>query len=146
MTIDSSTNIGGAGPIRPTGAPAEAASPAIDAVRAISLSVVSRIAAEFGLGDAARPPAGGDIYGLRVLSDGIASQLPASGSTSLGALQRAVEAFAGAVAEDVAALADGFTLERVDRILGDLPQPGLQDLGSVTAFLEQAAARLGGGF
>lgn len=145
MTIDSSNPIGSASPIGSAEIGATGASPATDAARAIGLSVVSRVLGEFGLGDA--PTAGGDVYGLGELTEAIAAQLPAGDSTSQGALARAVEAFAGAVAEDVAARADGLTLDRIDRALGDLAQPaaqpGLADLASVTDFLETAAARLG---
>lgn len=143
MTIDSSNPIGGAGPIRPADLQPESAGPAADAARAIGLSVVSRVLAEFGIGDTAASGAGGDVYGLGAITDTIAAQLPAGDSTSQGGLARAVEAFAGAVAEDVAARADGLTLDRIDTIMGELPQPALPDLASVTDFLEQAAALLG---
>jgi len=145
MTIDSSNSIGGAGPIRPADFQADASGPAAGAARAIGLAVAGRVLGEFGLGGTPQPGAGGDVYGLGALTDNIAAQLPAGDSTSLGALSRAVEAFAGAIAEDVAALVDGLTLDRLDAVLADLPQPSVPDLASVTDFLEQAAVRLGGG-
>lgn len=143
MTIDSSNPIGSAGPIGSAEIGVTGASLAVDAAHAIGLSVVSRVLGEFGLGDVA-PAAGGDIYGLGGLTDAITAQLPAGDSTSQGALARAIEAFAGAVAEDVAARADGLTLDRIDRVLGESAQPALPDLASVTDFLELAASRLAG--
>lgn len=145
MTIDSSNSISGAGPIRPADTAGQGVSPAADAARSIGLAVVARVLGEFGLGSGVQPLASGDVYGLGALTDDIAAQLPAGESTSLGALQRAVEAFAGAVAADVAALADGLTLDRIDTVVSELPQPAQINASSVADLLEQAAARLGGG-
>lgn len=142
MSIDPTHFASNTGPVGAASLQSEGAGPAADAARAIGLSVAARVLAEFGLGDAA-PAAGGDIYGLGEITDRIAAQLPAGDSTSQGGLARAVEAFAGAVAEDVAVRADGLTFDRMDRVLGELAQPALPDLASATDFLETAAARLG---
>lgn len=142
MTIDPAHFVSAAGPIGQASLQSEGAGCAHSAATAIGLVVVSRVLGEFGIGTPASATSG-DVYGLSELTDAIAAQLPTGDSTSQGALARAVETLAGAVAEDLAARADGLTLDRIDRVLAQLPQPERLDLASVTDFLEAAAARLG---
>jgi len=109
-------------------------------VRSVALAVVGRIAAELSL--AGRPaPLDADPYRLRALGDAVATTFPGSAPAAIGGLERAIESLAGVIAADMAGLADGRTLERVDRALAGFDPVG-EGVEGVTEFLDEAARRI----
>ena len=112
--------------------------------RQVAVAVVGRIAAELSLTGAA--PDGPVDYGLAPLADSIGAAFNA-GPAAAGDLARAIEELAGAIAADMAALADGRTLDRVDAAVADAvaatPDDGIE---AVTFILDQAAAKIASAF
>ncbi|WP_404334998.1 hypothetical protein AB2M62_14950 [Sphingomonas sp. MMS12-HWE2-04] len=137
MTIDS-ISLNQAGAVGRSGAFADPpAALAGDTARNVAVSVVGRIASELALA----PPRPGNVaenYGVRGLADAIGARFPDATPTQLGDLSRSLEDFAGAVATDMAAYADGATLDRVDAAIASFDPQGGQGLDAVTALLEKA--------
>jgi hypothetical protein len=133
------------GPAAPIGGARDGGTSALVDVnaRTVASTVVGRIASELALAHSDGPltGAGGDLYGLGALADAIGGQLGAT-PTETGELQRALESFAGAVAADLTAMADGRTFERVDAALGQLSIDEAGGVGAVTQSLETAAAAI----
>ncbi len=143
MTIDSS--ISGTGPISAIGAAAgeTAGAGLTEGIRGLASSVVARVADSFGL-IPVRAPGQGDVYGLRALADGIGAALGGGSAADMGALTRAIEDFAGAVATDMAAYADGRTLDLVEGAIGASTLSTAGDIAGVIDGLEQARVALDG--
>lgn len=142
MTIDPSiSSAGPIGAIAAAGDGARGAGP-IDAIRAIATNIVSGIAASFGLLPV-NAPGQGDVYGLRSASDTLGTALGGSAADQ-GALTRAVEDFASAVATDMAAYADGRTLTLVDGALAASTLANAGDIAGIIDGLDQARVALEG--
>lgn len=144
MTIDPTIGSSGAiGALSGIGQAASGASGIDGAVRSLATDIVGRIAGQLGLGgDAAAPLGHGDIYGLGALAEGIGQSLGDASAPAIGALTRSLEDFAGAVAADMAAHADGRTLDTVDAALGANPFAGASDVSGVIRGLDEATAGL----
>lgn len=141
MSIDR-INLGSTAPVdRFGGEGGRGAEIAHASARQVALAVVGRIAAELAL--TGTPPEGAVDYGLAPLADAVGAQFGA-GPAASGDLARAMEELAGAIAADMAALADGRTLDRVDAGVADAvakaPGDGLE---AVTFILDHAAAHIG---
>lgn len=137
MTIDR-INLGPLAPVdRFGGEGGSSAAIATGSAKAVAVAVVGRIAAELKLTGEA--PRGNADYGLAPLADTISAHYGASPAAA-GDLARAIEGLAGAIAADMAALADGRTLDRVDAAVADAASatPG-EGVGAVTEILERAA-------
>lgn len=142
MSIDPS--ISGSGPIGAivaTGGGSGAADVA-DRFRALGQHVVAQVAGSFGLIPLAAPGQG-DVYGLRAMADGIGSAFGGSAADT-GALTRAIEDFAGAIATDMAAYADGRTLDLVDGALAASTLSTAGDIPAIIDGLDQARTALEG--
>lgn len=111
------------------------------AIRTLAADVVGQVAGSLGLTGGALPGQG-DIYGLGTLADGIAGAFGDSSAASIGALTRALEDFSGAVATDMAAHADGRTLDIVESALSADPFPGAGDVAGIIHGLDQATAAI----
>ncbi|MCI4592632.1 hypothetical protein MOK15_21480 [Sphingobium sp. BYY-5] len=146
MTIDpsiSGTGISGSGPIGALGG-ASGDTPGaglVDGFRALGTDIVAQVAGSFGLLPVSAPGQG-DIYGLRVIADQVGAAFGENSAANLGALTRAIEDFAGAIATDMAAFADGRTLDLVDGALAVSPLSTAADLGGVIDALDQARTSL----
>lgn len=137
MTIDP-ISLGSANPVdRLSGLAGSPAALAETSARAIAETVIGRIASELQLA-----PQGGGSHDLGAITDAVAAQFPNSPAASVGELARAVEDLASALAVDMAALADGRTLDRLDAALADAAPGGAHGLPSVTQLLEQAATSI----
>lgn len=144
MTID--PGISGASPIgaiSATGAGEASGADIADGVRTLAGHVVAQVAGSFGLVPLTAPGQG-DIYGLRAAADGIGAALGGGSAADLGALARAIEDFAGAVATDMAAYADGRTLDLVDGAIGVSTLFSASDIPAVIDGLDQARVALDG--
>lgn len=118
MTIDrlSSSAIGQAAASTPAGAGS--------APRAVAVAVLGSIGAQF-LQAAGQGPVGkGVAYPLGQWAEALATPLGATPLETLE-LESALGAFAGALAADMAALADGRTLDRLDAALAAVGEPPL---------------------
>lgn len=111
------------------------------AVRSLASTVVGQVAASLGTAGAG-PVGQGDIYGIGPLAEGIGTALGATNATQVGDLTRALEGFAGAVAADMAARADGRTLDRIDQALADAPLSGAGGVDGVIHGLSQATTAI----
>lgn len=144
MTIDPS--ISGASPIgaiTATGAGQASGAGIADGLRALAGHVVAQVAGSFGLLPLTAPGQG-DVYGLRAMADGIGAALGGESAADMGALTRAIEDFAGAVATDMAAYADGRTLDLVDGAIGASTLSSAGDIPAVIDGLDQARTALEG--
>jgi hypothetical protein len=141
MTIDPS--ISGSSPISALGGAGGDAPGAglVDGFRALGTDIVAQVAGSFGLIPISAPGQG-DVYGLRALADQVGAAFGESSAADLGALSRAIEDFAGAIAADMAAYADGRTLDLLDGALAASPLSTAADLGGVIDALDQARASL----
>nr|WP_165388287.1 hypothetical protein [Sphingomonas populi] len=140
MTIDpiSSPQISALGRAGDSGGAAVAG----ESARSIAVAVVGHIAGQLLLAPA-RPGNIAEKYGVRALADTVAAAFPNGNPAAVGALHRAMESFAGAVAADMAAFADGRTLDRVDSAIADFAAPeNAHDIEAVRAAFERAAAAI----
>ena len=140
MSIDR-INLGPMAPVdRFSGEGGRATEVAHASARQVAVAVVGRIAAELSLTGEA--PDGPVDYGLAPLADSVGAVFGA-GPTASGDLARAMEELAGAIASDMAALADGRTLDRVDAAVAEASAAALGDgVEAVTFILDHAAARI----
>lgn len=143
MTIDRISS-GPLGPIDRSGG--GAVTPLIlgeASARAVAMAVVARIAGELGI-TRNDTPIGSDPYRLHQIGAAVVGHFPSSPAASAGELQRAIEEIAAAISADMAARADGGTLDRVDRALAHYEPTGPADDGvaTVAAFLERAAREI----
>ncbi|WP_336970697.1 hypothetical protein [Sphingobium aromaticiconvertens] len=137
MSIDPTFGASPVGALAGAGQSGGATGSIADAVRALAGDVVGQVAGNLGLID--RAPLGqGDIYHIAPLADGIAVSLGDSSAASIGALTRALEDFAGAVASDMAAYADGKTLELADAALRTETLSQAGDVAGVIQGLDRA--------
>jgi hypothetical protein len=132
MTIEPtrSTPVGSIGASAPV-----ATGDAARLLHGLTTSVIGGIAASFGIGPAA--PGQGDIYGLGQLGDAIVQTFGGGTAAEAGALARALEEYAGAVAADMAAHADGRTLEFAEAALSDA---GVARAGDIGGFIDALSA------
>jgi hypothetical protein len=140
MTIDptSSTPIGAIGPVYGGSGSAEIARRFDD----LSTVIIGHVAASFGLLPAAAGH--GDIYGLRALADSIDQTFGNGSAAEVGALTRAIEEFAGAVAADMAAFADGRTLDFAQQAVSISGLSAAGDLAGVIDALNVARRAMDG--
>lgn len=143
MTID--PRISGSNPIGAIGMDASETKGAgiADGVRTLAGHVVSQVASSFGL-IPLTAPGQGDVYGLRAMADAIGATLGGGSAADMGALIRAIEDFAGTVATDMAAYADGRTLDLVDGAIGASTLSTAGDIPAVIDGLDQARTALEG--
>lgn len=142
MTIDPNISSASAiGALGATGGPAASAGP-VDQVRALASQVVGQIAGSFGLLPISAPGQG-DVYGLRALADQMSANFGGSAADA-GALTRAVEDFASAVATDMAAYADGRTLDLAVSAIGASTLGSASDIAGIIDGLDQARVALEG--
>ncbi|WP_066477009.1 MULTISPECIES: hypothetical protein [unclassified Sphingomonas] len=133
MTIDRI----GSGPVAPIGGGASPAVPLADEARALATSVVAGVTGALGLD--ARGTMAARAYPVRETADAIATRFGATPAQA-GEIERTVERLAGAIAADMAARADGRTLDRIDDALVGSDVPASAD--AVIAFLERAAEHI----
>lgn len=144
MTIDPGiSGTSSIGAIAATGAGEAGGASMADGIRGLAGDVVAQVAGSFGLIPLAAPGQG-DVYGLRAVADGIGAALGGGSAADLGALTRAIEDFAGAVATDMAAYADGRTLDLVDGAIGASTLSSAGDINAVIDGLDQARVALDG--
>lgn len=143
MTIDPS--ISGSSPIGAIGALGGGAAHTgvADDFRALATQVVGQIAGSFGL-TPANVSGQGDVYGLTALADGIGAAFGGGSAADMGALTRAIEDFAGAVATDMAAYADGRTLDLANGAIDASTLSTVGDIAGVIDGLDQARTALEG--
>jgi len=143
MSIDPPFSTGSVGPISGVGA-AQGGGPGglQESLRSLALDVVGQIADALQLTGSATPQGQGDIYGIAALADGIASAFPDSSAADAGALTRALEDFASAVATDMAAYADGRTLDLAGDALAAAPLSDASGITDAIRGIEQATAQL----
>ncbi len=106
-------------------------------IRSLGLDIVGQVAGSFGLAPGSAPGQG-DIYGLGGLADRIGAQFGGSNAADIGALTRELEEFASAIASDMAAYADGRTLDHLDGAVAASPLSTATDIGGVIDALAQA--------
>lgn len=106
-------------------------------IRSLGLDIVGQVAGSFGLVTTSTPGQG-DIYGLNQLADRIGAQFGDSNAADIGALTRALEDFAGAIASDMAAYADGRTLDHLDGAIEASPLSTATGIGGVIDALGEA--------
>ena len=143
MSIDP-ISAGPIGPVSAIGASPDAGSGLADVLRGLAGEVVGQVAGALRLIDGAplgSPLGQGDIHGIARLADGIASRFPDASAADTGGLTRALEDFAGAVATDIAAFADGRTLDLAgDALAASLPQA--DGIAGAIRGIEQATTML----
>jgi hypothetical protein len=142
MTIDPNISSASAiGALGQTGGASAGVGP-VDQVRALASQIVGQIAGNFGLLPISAPGQG-DVYGLRALADQISASFGGSAADA-GALTRAVEDFASAVATDMAAYDDGRTLDLADSAIGASTLGSASDIAGIIDGLDQARVALEG--
>jgi hypothetical protein len=109
------------------------------AARAVAFAVTSRIGAEFGMGSNLQPGAADSPYPLAELADRLGGALGATPLETVE-LEQALGELAAAVASDMAALADGRTLDRLDTALAAHGEGPADAAGTVRMIREVAAA------
>lgn len=128
-------------PVGAIGAPAPAATgDAARLLHGLTTSVIGGIAASFGIGPAGPGQSDihqGDIHGIGQLGDAIVQIFGGGTAAEAGALARALEEYAGAVAADMAAHADGRTLDLAEAALSDA---GLAEAGDIGGFIDALSA------
>lgn len=129
------------GPVEPLGATVRRDVSPEGAAQGIAQTVAERILSELGVGGDARPTGAPDAYRLGDLANRVGLELGATPSEA-GELTRAIEALAGALAEDLVALADGRTLDRLDTALASTAGEGPADVSAFIRVLEGAAAAI----
>lgn len=128
------------GPVESLGGAGRADVSPASTAQGIAQSVAGRILSEFGVGGT-QPAGGSDVYRLGDLADHLGRELGATPS-EVGELTRAIDSLAGALAEDLVALADGRTLDRLDAALASTNTAGPADASTFIRVLEGAAAAI----